>query len=69
MLFRKNIERCCAHCLHGTAIDDDNVICIKKGIVPLWDKCRSFDYDPLKRIPDLPEPLHSDNIKADSFDL
>lgn len=51
MLFRKKINRACTYCLHGTQIDDEQVLCIKKGVVPVDGKCRKFCYDPCKRIP------------------
>jgi len=57
MLFRKNIEPCCAYCKHGTQINLDRVGCIKRGIVPLYGSCRQFSYDPLKREPERPQKL------------
>lgn len=51
MLFRKKINRACTYCLHGTQIDDEQVLCMKKGVVPVDGKCRKFCYDPCKRIP------------------
>ena len=51
MLFRKKIEKSCEYCHHGTTIDNEQVLCIKKGVVPLCGKCRKFVYDPCKRIP------------------
>jgi len=51
MLFRKKIERSCAYCQFGTALEDGQVLCSKKGIRTIEDKCRKFKYDPCKRIP------------------
>lgn len=51
MLFRKKIERSCAYCVHSTKLDDESVLCIKKGVVSIFKKCRKFEYDPCKRIP------------------
>lgn len=51
MLFRRKIEKCCSYCQRGTCISDEQVLCIKKGIVPISGKCRKFVYDPCKRIP------------------
>ena len=31
MLFRKKITPACAYCQWGTAIDDSQILCIKKG--------------------------------------
>ena len=44
MLFRKDLEPCCAYCTHGSYIDDESVICVKKGVVKSWGKCRRFEY-------------------------
>ena len=51
MLFRKKIERSCVYCAFGTVLDDGQVLCMKKGIRGIDDKCRKFKYDPCKRIP------------------
>ncbi len=53
MLFRKKITKSCMYCTHGTKIDEETVLCIKKGLVlnAPTKKCRRFLYDPCKRIP------------------
>lgn len=52
----KNYEKCCAHCLKGVIpFDKSVVLCKKRGIVALDECCRSFEYDPLKRIPKRPK--------------
>ena len=51
MLFRKKIARSCDYCSHGTKIGDDQVLCVKKGVVSAGSSCRKFAYDPCKRIP------------------
>ncbi len=51
MLFRKKIDRVCCHCQHCTLLDEETVLCIKKGVRGPMDKCRKFRYDPCKRIP------------------
>ena len=46
------VEKICAFCEKSEKIfDDDNMLCEKYGIVPCTYKCRSFSYDPLKRVP------------------
>lgn len=59
MLFRKKIERSCAYCVHGAQLEDGLVLCCKKGMRSIEDKCLKFKYDPCKRIP----------IKAKAFDF
>ena len=51
MLFRKKIDKRCSYCIHSTAVDEDHVLCTKKGLRPFDGKCRKFQYDPTKRIP------------------
>ena len=51
MLFRKKIERSCAYCTHGAQLDCEQVLCAKKGMRTVREKCWKFKYDPCKRIP------------------
>ena len=66
MLFRKKIQRSCTYCQHGTMLNDEEVLCIKRGIVCVNRVCRKFTYDPCKRIP--PRPKTSDFTKYDKED-
>ena len=69
MLFRKDIEPCCAYCQKGSVISEREVACVKKGIMPAEGHCRSFRYDPLKRVPPRPAALRTDNLKEEDFSL
>lgn len=51
MLFRKKIQKSCSYCTYGAKIDNDMVLCSKKGMRDACSKCRKFVYDPCKRIP------------------
>ena len=51
MLFRKKIERSCSYCAYGAKLDEDQILCSKKGLKPIDGKCRKFKYDPCKRVP------------------
>lgn len=51
MLFRKKIPPQCTYCIHGTKLEDGNILCSKKGIREADNKCFRFRYDPTKRIP------------------
>lgn len=51
MLFRKKIDGCCGYCAHSATLDEDTVMCAKKGVRSIDDKCRKFTYDPCKRVP------------------
>ena len=51
MLFRKKIEKMCAHCVHSGKMNEEKCLCIKKGVVARDYHCHKFQYDPLKRVP------------------
>lgn len=51
-LFNKNIEPSCSYCKFGKySVDNDKILCNKKGVLEVYDSCWRFKYDPLKRIP------------------
>lgn len=51
MLFKKKIQKSCTYCEYGTVLNDEEILCIKRGVVPASKACRKFRYDPCKRIP------------------
>lgn len=51
MLFNKKIPRSCAYCTYATRLNEDEALCVKKGIVRVDKGCLKFRYDPCKRIP------------------
>lgn len=69
MLFRKKIERSCTYCANGGKVDEDTVICRKKGFVQACSGCRHFKYDPLKRIPHRPRPQNFEKYEDSDFNL
>jgi hypothetical protein len=69
MLFRKKIEPRCAYCTKGRTIDEEQVACIKKGIVAPEDHCPSFVYDPLRRVPPRPVKLSADKLSREDFEV
>ena len=69
MLFRKKIEKSCTYCTHGTQIDEEQVLCIKKGVLPAGGRCRKFCYDPCKRKPSKPKALDFSKYKEHDFSL
>lgn len=68
-LFRKNMDPRCAYCMRGQQINDRDVMCVKRGIVPVEHHCHAFRYDPLKRIPPRPATLESNHLKESDFSL
>ena len=68
-LFRKKIERRCEYCVHGTRLDEDTILCYKKGIRTIDGKCRKFTYDPCKRVPAKPKALDFDKYQEYDYSL
>lgn len=68
-LFRKNMDPYCAYCEHGVALNEREVACVKKGIVPVEHHCHAFRYDPLKRIPPRPATLETEKLTEGDFSL
>ena len=69
MLFRKKIEQDCLYCRYGTTLDEDMMLCAKKGIVQRCDDCRKFRYDPFKRVPPKPKAVDFSKYEEDDFSL
>lgn len=68
-LFRKNIDPRCIYCRRGQQVSEREVACVKKGIVPVEDHCRAFQYDPLKRVPPRPVSLATDHLQEKDFSI
>ena len=66
-LFRRDIEPRCAYCLHANPLDDHQMTCRKRGIVQADSHCRSFRYDPIRRVPPKPAVLRGHFTDADFF--
>ena len=69
MLFRKKIERSCSYCQYGTKLEDEVVLCCKKGIRSIGESCRKFKYDPLKRVPPKAKVMDFSKYKDEDFSL
>lgn len=69
MIFRKKIERSCAYCAHGGKVDDNTVLCRKRGFVSACSSCRHFRYDPLKRVPVRAQPQDFEKYNKEDFSL
>ncbi len=69
MLFSKTIEPRCAYCKRGKPMEQDTILCKKKGITQPDGACPAFRYDPLKRVP--PRPITPDfsQLKDEDFTL
>ena len=69
MLFQKDIEPRCTYCSRGTQLDEEKILCPKRGLVSPGEHCRSFRYDPLKRVPPRPVKLPGTNLRDEDFQL
>ena len=69
MLFRKKIQKSCSYCEYATKLNDEQVLCIKKGIMPAEKKCLKFRYDPCKRIPVKPKALDFEKYNEEDYSL
>ena len=69
MLFRKKIDPRCAYCAKGARINDEEVACVKRGIVAPEYHCGGFRYDPLKRVPPRPIKLDTGKLQEADFSL
>ena len=68
-LFQKKFEPRCTYCAHGRAMGEDQVVCPKKGVMAAGSHCRSFKYDPLKRVPPRPMKLETAGLSEEDFQL
>ena len=69
MLFQKDIEPRCAYCQRGAQLEDDKILCVRKGVVSPGGSCRRFKYDPLKRVPPPPVTPDSSRRRDEDFSL
>ena len=69
MLFRKDIDPRCVYCQWGQQLNEREVACVKKGVVPVEFSCRSFRYDPVKRVPPRPATLDTRKHREEDFSL
>lgn len=69
MLFRKKMERSCEYCRHGAIMDDDQVLCAKKGLRPPDSPCHRFRYDPCRRIPKKAKALDFSKYDQEDYSL
>lgn len=68
-LFQKGIEPRCAYCAHGRELNEEQIVCPKKGVMAAGSHCRSFKYDPLKRVPPRPPKLAGVGLSDEDFKL
>ncbi|MBE6787572.1 MAG: hypothetical protein E7537_04410 [Ruminococcaceae bacterium] len=66
--FNKNLPKSCSYCVYGKVLEFTNeTICKKHGVMPERDYCKSYKYDPLKRVPKAQKI--ADNYTEEDFKL
>ncbi len=68
-LFRKDIDPRCAYCDSRVQDTAREVLCVKRGIVPMESHSGQFRYDPLRRTPPRPVMLRTANLDEKDFSL
>ena len=69
MLYRDDLEACCAYCRSGHPLGDGEIVCERRGIVRADGSCSRFRYDPLRRVPGRPVVLQSGEHSGEDFSL
>ena len=69
MLFRKKMPRLCEYCRFGTKVDSEQILCVKRGVMPIGAKCRKFTYDPCKRIPSRAKAMDFSKYNSEDYSL
>ena len=69
MLFRKKMERACVYCQKGAQLEEDLILCTKKGLRTEDQKCFRFRYDPCKRIPPKAKALDFSRYDKEDYSL
>ena len=69
MLFDRNVEPGCNYCRYGTSIGQDEIACLKRGIVLAWDSCVMFRYEPTKRMPEAMPRIDISGLSEEDFSL
>ena len=69
MLFRRNIPHSCSLCIHGAKLDEDHILCTKKGLRSADSKCIRYRYDPCKRMPRKQKAMDFSKYDEEDFTL
>jgi len=69
MLFDRRIEPGCAYCSFGALLGENEVACIKRGIMYGYGSCGGFSYEPTKRVPRSLPDLKIKGLSEEDFTL
>lgn len=63
------MTRSCSYCLYGAKLDEDSILCSKRGMKGIDDQCRKFKYDPCKRVPLKVKAIDFTKYEKEDFSL
>ncbi len=69
MLFSKNQPPRCGYCQRATPYNQEQVLCIKRGVMAKDARCVKFRYDPLLRVPPRPAAPDFSRLREEDFKL
>lgn len=69
MLFRKKMERRCGYCARAARLNDEELLCGRKGIRTPDEHCIFFRYDPTRRIPKKAKAMDFSKYDNEDFSL
>lgn len=68
-LYGNTVTPVCHLCVHGRkSADGEVILCLLKGVTDPGDRCRKFQYDPLRRVPFRQPPLTTYTAEDFSID-
>ena len=68
-LVDENVEPKCTYCCHGKSLGNDEVACVRRGIMSSSGYCRGFRYEPTKREPRAVQRLDTAMFSKQDFSL
>ncbi|MDR3209173.1 MAG: hypothetical protein LBT36_00900 [Oscillospiraceae bacterium] len=69
MRSRDRVEPRCEYCRYGSSIGNDELACIKRGIVAPSYRCARFKYDASKRVPEARGSLDTSKYTTEDFKI
>ena len=68
-LIDENVEPKCTYCSHGKSLGNDEVACVRRGVMSSSGHCRGFRYEPTKREPRALQRLDTAMFSKQDFSI
>jgi len=68
-LIDENVEPKCTYCSHGKSLGNDEVACVRRGVMSSSGHCRGFRYEPTKREPRALQSLNTEMFSKQDFSI